>query len=66
MSKQDDITNKIKRLNEYVSWFEGEEFSLEESIDKYAEAKKLAEEIQSDLDEYKNKVNLVKKQFDKE
>jgi exodeoxyribonuclease VII small subunit len=66
MSRADDIATKMKKLNEYVEWFEGDEFALEQSLDKYAEAQKLAGEIQADLDNFKNKITVVKKQFDKE
>lgn len=66
MSKADDIATKMKKLNEYVEWFEGEDFALEQSLEKYTEAQKLAGEIQADLDNFKNKITVVKKQFDKE
>lgn len=66
MSKTDDINAKIQKLNDYVEWFEGEDFVLEQSIEKYNEAKKLADEIQADLNDFKNKINVVQKQFDKE
>ena len=66
MSKTDDISTKMKKLTEYVEWFEGEDFTLEQSLDKYTEAQKLATEIQADLDAFKNKITVVKKQFDKE
>lgn len=66
MSKTDDINSKITKLNTYVEWFEGEDFSLELAIEKYNEAKKLADEIQADLNDFKNKITVVQKQFDKE
>ncbi len=68
MSKQEqtDISTKITKLNQYVEWFEGDDFTLEASIEKFNEAKKLADEIQKDLNDFKNKINVVQKQFDKE
>lgn len=68
MSKQvtGNITAKIAELNQYVEWFEGDDFNLEESIDKFNEAKKLADEIQADLNDFKNTITVVQKQFDKE
>ncbi len=66
MSKTDDINTKIQKLNNYVEWFEGEDFALEQSIEKFNEAKKLADEIQADLQEFKNKITVVQRQFDKE
>ena len=66
MSKTDNINAKIQKLNDYVEWFEGEDFNLEQSIEKFNEAKKLADEIQADLNEFKNKITVVQKQFDKD
>lgn len=68
MSKQEqtDISAKIIKLNQYVEWFEGDDFTLEVSIEKFNEAKKLADEIQADLNDFKNKITVVQKQFDKD
>ena len=66
MSKTDNINAKIQKLNDYVEWFEGEDFNLEQSIEKFNEAKKLADEIQANLNEFKNKITVVQKQFDKD
>lgn len=49
-----------------MAWFEGDDFTLEQSIEKFNEAKKLADEIQADLNDFKNKITVVQKQFDKE
>lgn len=59
-----DISKKIIALNKFIDWFDGDEFTLEQSIDKYNEAKKLADEIQADLAEFKNKITVVNKRFD--
>ena len=66
MSKQEnnDINKKITALNEYLEWFNGDDFTLEQSIEKYNEAKKLADEIQADLAEFKNRITVVEKRFD--
>lgn len=61
-----DINAKVQKLHEYMAWFEGEDFTLEQSIEKFNEAKKLADEIQADLNDFKNKITVVQKQFDKE
>lgn len=63
MSKNDNIAEKMKKLNEYVEWFEGEDFELEKSLEKYDQAQKLAKEIQENLDNFKNKISVVKQQF---
>ena len=65
-SSNTDITAKLSRLDELVAWFEGDDFTLEQAIDTFTEATKLTEEIKADLSELKNKITVVKKQFDKE
>jgi len=65
MSKSDKtLSQKIADLQEYVTWFEGEDFVVEQSIEKYKEAEELATEIKADLDELRNEITLVKKKFD--
>ena len=66
MSKTDDISEKLKKLDEYVQWFESDDFSLEQAVEKYAEAQKLAHEIQNNLNDLKNQITIVQKQFSKE
>jgi exonuclease VII small subunit len=51
-----EIAEKTKRLNELMAWFDGDEFSLEAAVDKYAEATKLASDIEKSLNSLKNKI----------
>jgi exodeoxyribonuclease VII small subunit len=60
------IQDKLAKLNEYVAWFDSDEFALEQAVDKFAEAEKLAEEIEQDLAGFKNEINVIKKKFDQE
>ena len=65
MSKQNsNVKDKIAQLDELVSWFDGPDFSLEQALDKFKEAEKLANDIERDLMELKNEIHLVKKRFD--
>ena len=65
MSKNDKtLSQKIADLQEYVAWFEGDDFEVEKSLEKYKQAEKLADEIQTDLDGFRNDITLVKKKFD--
>jgi len=57
------IAEKTIQLNELVSWFDGDEFELEKAIDKFAEAEKLAAEIEADLLAMKNNITVLKKKF---
>lgn len=67
MSKQSStVQAKLALLNEKVAWFDSDEFELEQAIDKFAEAEKLAEEIEADLTSLKNEITILKKKFDQE
>jgi len=57
--ERESIATKTKRLNELMTWFDGSDFSLEEAVDKYAEATKLAGEIETLLKSLKNKVTQI-------
>lgn len=66
MSKANNqtVTEKLARLNQLTEWFESDDFELEAALDKFAEAEKLAEEIDTDLKTLKNKVTVIKQRFD--
>lgn len=49
-----------------VAWFQGASFKLENAVDKFKAAEKLAEEIEKDLTKLKNDIKVVKKKFDSE
>jgi len=65
-SKNKTISEKTTDLTKLVEWFDGEDFSLEEALDKYKEAEKLATEIEQDLKSLKNDIQIVKQKFDTE
>lgn len=58
------IAEKTAQLDELVSWFDSDDFELEQALDKFKEAEKLAAEIEKDLLALKNEVNVIKKKFD--
>lgn len=62
--KNKTIQEKMKELSELVDWFHGEEFNLEESIEKFREAEGMAAEIESDLMSLKNDIQVIKERFD--
>jgi exonuclease VII small subunit len=59
--KKNNITieDKIKQLEEQVAWFDSEDFKIELAIEKYNQAKVLAQDITNDIDEMKNEVNII-------
>ena len=60
------VQEKLAELSELVGWFQGASFKLEEALDKFKAAEKLAEDIESDLTKLKNDIKVVKKRFDSE
>ena len=60
------IKEKTTELTELVAWFDSDEFSLEEALDKFKAAEVLAEEIEKDLLALKNDIQVVKQKFDGE
>lgn len=60
------ISKKLAKLGELVAWFESDEFVLEEAVERFKEAQKLADEIENNLAELKNEIVVLKKKFDEE
>ncbi len=58
-SSQKSIESQLAELDSAVEWFYGDDFSLDEALDKYKSAAKLAEQIESDLNHLKNKVKVI-------
>ena len=59
------ITDKITKLDAEVRWFYSDDFSLDKAEENYQKAVKLAQEIEQDLDNLKNKVEIISKDFTK-
>ncbi len=60
-----NLNDKIKELDSKVEWFYSDGFKLEEAVDKYKDAAKLAKEIDKDLDELKNEIEVLAEDFSK-
>ncbi|NCQ53918.1 hypothetical protein COV88_01965 [Candidatus Saccharibacteria bacterium CG11_big_fil_rev_8_21_14_0_20_41_19] len=65
-STNKSIFEKTTELSKLITWFDSEEFSLEEAIDKFKQAEKLAASIELDLSSLKNEIQIVKQRFDSE
>jgi exonuclease VII small subunit len=53
------INEKMRRLQEKIEWFYGEEFDLETALVEYKAAAELAEEIKRDLEKMKNDIKVI-------
>ena len=62
--KKRSIAEKTAELDELVRWFDGDDFELEQALEKFKVAEKLAQEIEKDLAALKNDINVVKARFD--
>lgn len=63
-SEQKTVSEKMNELSEFVAWFEGDEFELEQALETYGKAEKLATEIEHDLSNLKNEIIVLKEKFD--
>jgi exodeoxyribonuclease VII small subunit len=63
-SEQKTVSEKMNELSELVAWFEGDEFELEQALETYGRAEKLAAEIEHDLSSLKNEITVLKEKFD--
>jgi exodeoxyribonuclease VII small subunit len=57
------IAQKTAKLDELVAWFDAEDFELEQALDVFTQAEKLAQEIEEDLKALKNNIEIVKTKY---
>ena len=57
------ISQKIEELRQMAAWFESDDFDIEQAIERYQAAEKLAGEIEKDLNGLRNKVTILKEKF---
>ena len=65
MAENLSLNQKIEKLDGEVEWFYSDDFKLEEAIEKYKAATKLAKEIEKDLTELKNEIEVLTEDFSK-
>lgn len=67
MSKKTDtptLQQNMEKLDTLLAWFDGDEFTLEESVEKFNQAKQLAQVIETQLDAFDNEVTVVKRSLE--
>ena len=62
--KSVSIYKRMEELEEKMNWFKGDEFTLDEAAERYAEVERMACEIEEILMEMQNSVELIQKRFD--
>ena len=58
------ISKRMEELEEKMNWFKGDEFTLDEAAERYAEVERMAGEIEEILMEMQHSVELIQKRFD--
>ena len=58
-NNQATVAEKMAQLDEMLAWFDSEEFELEQAIEKYEAARKLAADIEASLLALKNEIEVV-------
>ena len=53
------VTDKINQLDSEIEWFYGEDFRLDEALQRYQAASQLANALDQDLGELRNQVELI-------
>ena len=65
MTEKMSLNQRIEKLDNEVEWFYSDDFKLEQAVEKYKEATKLAKEIEKDLNELKNEIEVLSEDFSK-
>lgn len=66
MTKEiNSIDEKIQNLDTEVEWFYSDNFKLDEAAEKYKKALAHAKEIEEDLNNLKNEIEVLAKDFTK-
>jgi exonuclease VII small subunit len=65
MTTKPTINERISELNKEVEWFYGDDFSLDQAVEKYKETLAHAQSIQKDLQSIKNEVVKIEQDFTK-
>lgn len=65
MSENKSLNQKIKELTDSTEWFYSDDFNLDEAVAKYKSAIKIAKNLQKELDDLKNEIEVISKDFSK-
>ena len=60
------IKEQLQQLDELISWFESDDFTLEEAVEKFKAAERLAEDIRQKLSSLKSDITVLGQKFDTE
>lgn len=66
MAEKPSLNQKIAKLDEEVEWFYSDDFKLDQAVEKYKAASKLAKEIEKELEDLKNEIEVLGQDFTKQ
>ncbi len=66
MKNNTTIKEQLQQLDELISWFESDDFTLEEAVEKFKAAEQLAEDIRRKLSLLKSDITVLGQKFDTE
>lgn len=66
MSVKNNIQAKMTQLDELLAWFDSNDFVLEEAVERFGEAQKLASAIEEELGVIKNNITVVSEDFSRD
>lgn len=58
-AKKPTIKQNLAKLEEIITWFNQDQFEIEQSIDKYQAALKLVAEVKQQLAETENQIKQI-------
>lgn len=63
---QKNIREKLDELSEIIANFDRDDLSVEEALKQFETGSKLADDIETQLEQLKTKITVLKERFDKE
>ena len=58
-----NISEQLNKLQQSLAWFDSEDFNLDEAVQRYEESSKIADDLKKSLEEIRNKVEILKQNF---
>lgn len=66
MKNNTSVKEQMQQLEELISWFDSDDFVLEEAVGKFKAAEAIAEEIRQKLSSLKSDIAVLAQKFDGE
>ena len=63
MKNEQSIDKLLDELDQKISWFHSDDFRLEEAKDRFDEVQKLSAKAEEALENMKNEINVIGKDF---